>query len=157
MSLQGALIFWVTFWFKGTIISGVRQEESGVDSSGSKEVAETCRPRAGLAGIEAMFLIRGDGNQTRSKQLLSGVSSFPLYHCRVRAYKWHCYHVYVFLYIQSHGVLVLANFEGFAIWEISWRLVVYLSPSGSSTYIHMDILLVSLVWIFASFIPSSPS
>lgn len=111
----GALIFWVTFWFKGTIISGVRQEESGVDSSGSKEVAETCRPRAGLAGIEAMFLIRGDGNQTRSKQLLSGVSSFPLYHCRVRAYKWHCYHVYVLLYIQSHGVLVLANFEGFAI------------------------------------------
>lgn len=28
VSLQGALIFWITFWLKVTVISGVQQEAS---------------------------------------------------------------------------------------------------------------------------------
>lgn len=85
--------------FQGTARSFMK---NGVGSVGSKEVAETWRPQAGLAGMEAVFLIwgRGVGWKPNQKQIAlvrgrkkCNVSSFPLYCRRVWTYKWCYYHV----------------------------------------------------------------
>lgn len=150
MSLQGALIFWITFWlsyryFRGTARSLMK---SWVVSSGSKEVAETWRSlgrfsrnRGRVSNLEWWKPNQKQIALVRARNKCS-VSSFPLYCCRVWAYKWYYYRVRFSVYSKpwcfSVGKLYI-----FPVWEISLRLVVSISPSGSSTCMDMDIFLVS--------------